>query len=92
MVQYHNEHEGLRPPAVPGMELLVGAVDSHVHCAPHINQRTVTLFDAVRAAAAVGLAGLGIMDVAPETLRRMTVDNPAALFKVSPDAAAEAAA
>ena len=37
------------------MELLVGAVDSHVHCAPHINRRTVTLFDAVRHASAAGL-------------------------------------
>jgi hypothetical protein len=54
-------------PSVPGMEFLVGAVDSHVHCAPHINQRTVTLFDAVRAAAAAGLAGIGIMDVFANT-------------------------
>lgn len=57
---------GRRRP-VPGSELLIGAVDSHVHCAPHINRRTVTLFDAVRDAAAAGLAGLGLMDVFANT-------------------------
>ena len=50
-------------PSMPGMEFLAGAVDSHVHCCPHINQRTVSLFDAVRAASRAGLAGLGLMDV-----------------------------
>ncbi len=49
------------------MDLLCGAVDSHVHCCPHINQRTVTLFDAVRAASRAGLAGLGLMDVFANT-------------------------
>lgn len=48
---------------IPGLELLSGAVDSHVHCCPHINQRTVSLFDAVQAAAKAGLRGLGLMDV-----------------------------
>ena len=52
-----------RAPSLPGMEFLTGATDSHVHCCPHINQRTVTLFDAVHAAAHAGLAGLGLMDV-----------------------------
>lgn len=50
-------------PSYPGMEFLRGAVDSHVHCCPHINQRTVSLFDAVKAASCAGLAGLGLMDV-----------------------------
>lgn len=50
-------------PNYPGMEFLRGAIDSHVHCCPHINLRTVSLFDAVRAAARAGLAGLGLMDV-----------------------------
>ncbi|GGK50964.1 DUF6282 family protein [Salinarimonas ramus] len=54
-------------PMTPGLELLRGAVDSHVHCAPHINQRTVTVFEAVRAAARHGLSGLGIMDVFANT-------------------------
>lgn len=58
---------GVDTPAVPGMDLLAGAVDSHVHCCPHINQRTVTLFDAVRAAHRAGLAGLGLMDVFANT-------------------------
>ena len=52
---------------VPGMELLAGAVDSHVHCCPHINRRTITLFDAVRQAAAAGMDGLGLMDVFANT-------------------------
>ncbi len=34
-------------PEYPGMEFLRGAIDSHVHCCPHINLRTVSLFDAV---------------------------------------------
>jgi hypothetical protein len=59
--------ECARPALVPGMEYLDGAVDSHVHCCPHINRRTVTLFDAVRAASRGGLAGLGLMDVFANT-------------------------
>ena len=54
---------GAARPVIPGMELLAGAVDSHVHCCPHINRRTVTVFEAVRAAASAGLAGIGLMDV-----------------------------
>jgi hypothetical protein len=53
--------------SLPFSHLLRGAVDSHVHCAPHINPRTATVFDAVRDAAAAGLAGLGIMDVFANT-------------------------
>ena len=48
---------------IAGMERLEGAVDSHVHCCPHINDRTVSVFDAARQAAAVGMKGLGLMDV-----------------------------
>jgi hypothetical protein len=51
----------------PYAHLLHGAIDSHVHCAPHINARTVTVFDAVREAAQAGLVGLGIMDVFANT-------------------------
>ena len=47
---------------LPGTELLEGAVDSHVHACPHLNDRTVTVFDAVRQAAAAGMRGLGLMD------------------------------
>ena len=49
--------------SMPGMEMLRGAIDSHVHCCPHINGRTVTVFDAVREAAKAGLGGIGLMDV-----------------------------
>jgi hypothetical protein len=52
---------------LPFAHLLQGAIDSHVHCAPHINARTVTVFDAVRDAAEAGLVGLGIMDVFANT-------------------------
>ena len=48
---------------IPGLELLKGAVDVHVHCCPHINHRTVDLFDAVRQAKDVGMVGIGLMDV-----------------------------
>lgn len=47
---------------IPGMELLDGAVDCHVHACPHLNGRSVDVFQAVRDAAAVGLRGLGLMD------------------------------
>lgn len=50
-----------------GTELLRGAVDSHIHCCPHINRRTITLFDAVRHAASVGMAAIGLMDVFANT-------------------------
>lgn len=66
MTMQENAFAGARAP-VPGMEFLAGAVDSHVHCCPHINRRTVTLFDAVRSAADHGLAGLGLMDVFANT-------------------------
>lgn len=46
----------------PGSELLHGAVDCHVHACPHINGRSVTVFEAVRQAAAAGMRGLGLMD------------------------------
>jgi hypothetical protein len=47
---------------MPGSELLRGAVDCHVHACPHINRRSVTVFDATRQAAAAGMRGLGLMD------------------------------
>lgn len=48
--------------ARPGSELLKGAVDCHVHACPHINGRSVNVFDAVRNAAAAGMRGIGLMD------------------------------
>ncbi|MDP6786962.1 MAG: DUF6282 family protein [Rhodospirillales bacterium] len=53
--------------SMPGMEMLRGAIDSHVHCCPHINGRTVTVFEAVREAAKAGLAGIGLLDVFANT-------------------------
>lgn len=47
---------------IPGMELLDGAVDCHVHACPHLNGRSVDVFQAVRDTAAAGLRGLGLMD------------------------------
>lgn len=46
----------------PGAEYLRGGVDCHVHSCPHINGRSVTVFDSVRQAAAAGMVGLGLMD------------------------------
>ncbi len=46
----------------PGLDLLAGAVDSHVHVCPHLNARSIDVLGAVREAAAVGMRGLGLMD------------------------------
>jgi hypothetical protein len=45
----------------PGTHLLKGAIDCHIHCAPHLSGRTVNAFDAVRQAAAAGMRAVGIM-------------------------------
>lgn len=49
------------PHPPPGMHLLRGAIDCHVHCAPHLNGRSVNVFEAVRQAAAAGMRAIGIM-------------------------------
>jgi hypothetical protein len=49
------------PYTVPGSHLLKGAIDCHVHCAPHLNGRSVNVFEAVRQAAASGMRAIGIM-------------------------------
>ena len=49
------------PYVMPGMHLLQGAIDCHVHCAPHLNGRSVNVFEAVRQAAAAGMKAIGIM-------------------------------
>jgi hypothetical protein len=47
----------------PSMDdLLRGAVDCHVHACPHINARSLDVFEAAREAAAAGMRGLGLMD------------------------------
>jgi hypothetical protein len=45
-----------------GTHYLDGAVDGHVHACPHLNGRSATVFEVVRAAAAAGLRGVGLMD------------------------------
>ena len=47
---------------LPGIELLVDAIDCHVHACPHINARSVNVFEATRQAAAAGMRGIGLMD------------------------------
>ena len=49
------------PYTMPGLHLLRGAIDCHVHCAPHLNGRSVNVFEAVRQAAAAGMRAIGIM-------------------------------
>ncbi len=50
--------------AVPisGADLLEGAVDNHVHTCPHINGRSIDVFQAVWQAADAGMRGIGLMD------------------------------
>lgn len=48
--------------SLPGMDLLKDAVDCHAHVCPHINARTISVFEATRQAAAAGMKGLGLMD------------------------------
>lgn len=50
------------PATAPGIDLLTAAVDCHVHACPHINARRVDVFQAVRQAAAAGMAGVGLLD------------------------------
>jgi len=48
--------------SLPGADLLAGAIDVHIHACPHLNGRSVTVFDAVRNAAAAGMRAIGLMD------------------------------
>ena len=48
--------------ARPGAQLLIGAIDGHVHACPHLNGRSVDVFDAVEQAAAAGMRAIGLMD------------------------------
>ena len=53
---------GARRAARPGAHLLIGAVDGHVHACPHLNGRSVDVFEAVEQAAAAGMRAIGLMD------------------------------
>ena len=46
----------------PGAELLAGAVDCHVHACPHLNERSLDVFQAVEEAAAAGMRAIGLID------------------------------
>src|SRR6056297_869431 len=46
----------------PGADLLIGAVDNHIHACPHLNGRSLDVFEAVTEAAAAGMAAIGLMD------------------------------
>ena len=48
--------------SLPGSDLLSGAVDCHVHACPHLNRRSVDVFQAVKAATDAGMYGIGLMD------------------------------
>ena len=48
--------------ARPGAQLLIGAIDGHVHACPHLNGRSVDVFEAVEQAAAAGMRAIGLMD------------------------------
>lgn len=48
--------------AMPGMRHLKGAIDCHIHAAPHLNDRSVDVFQATRQAAAAGMRAIGLMD------------------------------
>ncbi|WP_138933408.1 DUF6282 family protein [Roseovarius arcticus] len=50
------------PIPMPGADLLVGAVDNHVHTCPHINGRSIDVFQAVQQAADAEMRGIGLMD------------------------------
>ena len=43
-------------------ELLKGSVDNHIHCCPHINQRSTNIFQVVEQAERLGMYGIGLMD------------------------------
>ena len=45
-----------------GSYLLENAVDNHIHCCPHINDRSIHIFEAVRHAVACKMKGIGLMD------------------------------
>lgn len=45
-----------------GIDLLRGSIDCHIHPCPHMNGRSVTIFDAVRQASAAGQRALVLMD------------------------------
>ncbi len=45
-----------------GMHYVKGAIDCHIHACPHLNGRSVDVFEAVREAADAGMRAIGLMD------------------------------
>jgi hypothetical protein len=73
----------------PGAHFLKGATERHVHARPHVNARSITVFDAVREAADAGMGAIGLIDInvnsagfSEAEIRTMAATNPAALFRV----------
>ena len=52
----------MRGGVLPGADLLRNAIDCHVHACPHINARSVNVFETVRNAARAGMRAIGLMD------------------------------
>jgi hypothetical protein len=50
------------PSPRPGAHLLKGAMDNHVHACPHLNARSLDVFQAVAEAAEAGMSAIGLMD------------------------------
>ena len=45
-----------------GIEFIENSIDNHVHCCPHLNSRSVNIFQAVREAINHKMKGIGFMD------------------------------
>ena len=83
----------LRKETAPGMEFLCGAVDGHIHACAHLNPRSVTVFEAAKAARTAGMAAIGDGAMAgsvllPPGLGRRSVGR----FPTGPEASPLAAA
>ena len=43
-------------------QILRGAIDNHIHCCPHINERSTNIFEVVRYAEKNKMYAIGLMD------------------------------
>ena len=46
-------------------DFLKGSVDNHIHCCPHINKRSINIFDVVDQAEKSGMYAIGLIDNLP---------------------------
>ena len=44
---------------------LKGSVDNHIHCCPHINKRSINIFDLVDQVEKSGMYAIGLIDNLP---------------------------